>query len=855
VKLFSSKRRVIVAAAIVLLLFLFRPGASHLKLRIASSLSSGVGRAVEIGSAHLRLLPRPGFDLENLVVYDDPAFGAEPVLRASDVTAVLRLASLLRGRLEIARLELTEPSLNLVHGENGRWNVEALLERAARTPLAPTGNAKSEPRPEFPYIQATSARINFKYGPEKKPYALTNADFSLWQESENAWGVRLKAQPFRSDMNLNDTGVLRINGTWRRAAALRDTPLVFALEWSHAQLGQLTKLFTGNDQGWRGEVQLDATLLGTPAKLEIAGDSSIQDFRRYDLTSGRPLRLAAHCAGKYSSPDHAFHEVVCSAPVGSGRITLKGDLGLPGSHNYKLELTGENVPASAVVALAQRVKKNLPADLSASGTVRGDFSIHENAASGSGARAEGQGAIVDLRLASAANNAELGPETIPFVLSTEASSGRPAPKDRAARKSPSAMRAPEGLHLEFGPFPVALGRGVTATAYGWTNRSGYSLALAGESEIGRALRLARTFGIPALQAAAEGVAKVDLEVAGSWAAWGKGTASGFPGPQVTGTAKLHNVRVAVRGAAGPVEIASADLQLASDAARVDRLEAKAAGTSWTGSLDMPRGCGTPGGCQIHFNLHADRIALGELSEWASPRPKQRPWYRVLQASPQAGPAFLRSLRAAGRVIAERLQVRSLAATHVSANVNLENRKLDVSQLSADFFAGKHRGAWQADFSVQPAACGGSGSLIGISLAPLADTMKVQWIGGRASASYQIKGPCLADFWPAAEGSLQFDLRDGVLPHVSLTEDEGPLKIARLSGQARLRAAKIEMKDARLDSPSGKFHVSGTASLKRELDLKLAPAAGAPAGGYAITGPLARPRVAPLPGAEQARLKP
>ena len=197
-KFFSSKRRMaVVAAGILLALFWLRPGASQLKSRIVSSISAGVGRPVEIGSVHIRLLPQPGFDLENLVVYDDPAFGAEPILRASEVTAELRLMSLVRGRLEIARLDLTEPSLNLVHSESGRWNLEALLERTAHIPLAPTGKAKSEPRPGFPYIEATSARINFKNGPEKKPYALTNADFSLWQDSENTWGVRLKAQPVR----------------------------------------------------------------------------------------------------------------------------------------------------------------------------------------------------------------------------------------------------------------------------------------------------------------------------------------------------------------------------------------------------------------------------------------------------------------------------------------------------------------------------------------------------------------------------------------------------------------------------------------------------------------------------------
>src|SRR5215471_2559447 len=137
------------------MLFLVRPGASRLKSRIITSLSAAVGRPVDLGSVHVRLLPRPGFDLENLVVYDDPEFGAEPMLRASDVTADLRLMSLLRGRIEVARLDLTEPSLNLVHSETGRWNVETLLERASHTPLAPTGKAKSEPNPRFPYIECS----------------------------------------------------------------------------------------------------------------------------------------------------------------------------------------------------------------------------------------------------------------------------------------------------------------------------------------------------------------------------------------------------------------------------------------------------------------------------------------------------------------------------------------------------------------------------------------------------------------------------------------------------------------------------------------------------------------------------
>jgi len=119
VKILSSNRRIAAAAvAILLVLFLVRPGVSRLKLRLQTP-SAGTGTSGGYRSVQLRFLPRPGFDLENVIVYEDPAFGAEPMLRAAEVTAAVRWTSLVRGRLDISRLELTEPSLNLVRREDG----------------------------------------------------------------------------------------------------------------------------------------------------------------------------------------------------------------------------------------------------------------------------------------------------------------------------------------------------------------------------------------------------------------------------------------------------------------------------------------------------------------------------------------------------------------------------------------------------------------------------------------------------------------------------------------------------------------------------------------------------------------
>lgn len=863
-KLFSSRRRVVAAAVIILLaLFLLRPGASRLKNRITNSISRAVARPADIGSVHLRFLPRPGFDLENLVIYEDPAFGAEPMLRAPEVTAVLRLTSLLRGRVDIARLELAEPSLNLVRRADGRWNWEALLERSAQTPLAPTSKSKAESRPGFPYIEATSGRINFKAGQEKKSFALLNADFALWQESENTWGGRLHAEPLRTDMSLSDTGLLRVNGTWQRAGSLRETPLKFSLEWTRAQLGQLTKLLSGNDKGWRGEVQLDATLSGIPAAMQVTAEASIQDFHRYDLPNSEGLRLAAHCNASYSSAEAMLHDILCRAPVGDGMITLRGDAGLRGVRNADLSLELDSIPANSVAQLARRAKKNLPTDLRATGSVQGNFSMKENASS-PGPEFRGHGEIANLRLQSLGNKADLVQASIPFMLSSKFAGDHVAARPRwLSQASPQPSSIPDEMHLEYGPFPLMLGRPTPAQVRGWLGRSGYAMVVRGDAEVSRALHLASLLGLPAIKASVEGAAQVDLNIAGSWAETLSGTASGFSSPVLTGTAQLHNVRATLRGTNGPIEVSAAELHLLNDEVRVEKLSARAADARWTGSIVLPRGCGIPGACLVRFDLNAEETGIGDLRAWLSSEPSQRPWYAMLSTAEPAAPSFLQSLRAAGQVNVGELRIQNITADKVSASLDLDRGKLEISQLSADLLGGKHRGDWQIDSSAGSPTYKANGTLTGISLAQVAEAMHDPWISGTASGNYQItaSGANASAFWQSAAGELQFDVRDGALPHLALASNQDPLQISRWQAHARLRGGKIEIENSKLLSPAGTFEISGSASLARVLDLKLTRTPDGKPGAagslvYSITGTLAEPLVALTPAPEtQAQLKP
>jgi hypothetical protein len=823
---------------VLLALFLVRPGANRLRARIVNSISLALGRQVDVAAVNLRLLPRPGFELENFVIHDDPAFSAEPMLRAQEVTASLRIISLLRGRLEISRLNLTEPSLNLVRNNEGHWNLENLIERTAKIAVAPTSKAKTERRPGFPYIEADRGRINFKFGAEKKPYALTEADFALWQDSENAWGMRLKAQPVRTDFNLSDTGTVSVSGSWQRAASLRDTPLQFSLHWDRAQLGQVTKLTYGNDKGWRGGLEVSATLTGTPANLAILTAASVEDFRRYDIFGGGDLRLAIQCAGHYSTVDRALSDVGCNAPVGDGAVALTGRVDHPfSSRTYDLALTAQDLPIQSLIAVARHAKQGVPDDLIAAGRLNGNVKLRHGADSHVSEVAwEGRGETAGFELRSKVTKTELVLGKVPLSVS-------PAVDSRLASQI---VASPLETCLVVGPFNLALGRPAPAVVRGWASRSGYSFTVRGDAQLQRVLQVARTVGIPAPQTAAEGLAKIDLQIAGGW--------SGFAAPRATGKAQLRSIRADVRELNAPLEIVSANLTLAPDEISVQNLAAAIAGTSWQGSLSLPRPCAAPEPCSVHFDLHADEIATDRLNQLINPHVRKQPWYGFLSSS-AAGVPYLLAVHAVGKLTADHVVVRKLIGNRVSANVELNRGKLRVSDLRGDVLGGKHVGEWEADFTTKPPEYSGSGTLERVSLDQLSASMNDDWITGSATASYRVKtsGLDATELFASAVSTLKLEAGDGLLSHIALTEGTGPLQMQRLAALLSLRDGKFEIQEGKLETSAGIFQVSGTASLTRVLNLKLTRE-GAP--GFNVTGTLTEPHVSPIVSAEtQAALKP
>jgi hypothetical protein len=819
-----SRRWLGALAGLLLILFLFRPGVHPLQNRIADSISSALGRRVEMRKVRVHLLPRPGFDLEGLVIYDDPAISAEPMMRAEDVSARIRLSSLMRGRLEIATLSATEPSINLVRDRDGRWNLRSLLKRAEQISTAPTGKRMSERRPAFPYLEATHARINFKLGQEKKPYALTDADVALWQGSENSWGARLTAQPVRTDFNLTDTGLLRVNAAWQRASRLGEMPVQATLRWDGGQLGQITKLFTGRDRGWRGGVNLAASLSGTAESLLIRSQVTIEDFRRYDIVGGERVRLATECSGRFSRVEKALEDLSCESPVSGGAVRLRGNVTpLTVSPGYDLTLAVERVPLLPVLRLLRVAKKKLPADLAATG--RFDAELHAQRDTGGLLQLSGQGAVSDARVTANGGKDEITLGAVPFVLDNGT---RPS---KAGKTAPGRNdREPEEPHLRVGSVSLAMGGASPASAEGWVAASGYHLSLRGDAGLKSIFRLARIFGVPGLVPAAEGSARLDVSLSGAW--------QGFAEPMVLGTAQLRNVRAEVRGLNVPIEIASATVTLAPDTVTLERLSADTGNTHWNGSVTSPRHCAPS--CVVRFDLGADRLTTDSLVEWFTPHPAKRPWYRLLAANDAGGKSPLLGIQAEGTVRVNQLMLKKVAAGQVASRVDLDRGKITLTGLRGQVFQGTYQGTWVIDVSSVPARYQATGTLGNISLVPVTALMNDAWVTGTAEGKVFVTGSgnTISEFLSHADGKLQFVMRSGTLAHVEVPDAPKPLPVHRFAGDLRLKEGTWKLQAGKLESRDGIYQVSGTAA-RGGLDFVLTRGDQQT---WNVTGTLAKPRV-------------
>jgi len=815
--------RALLAAIAVLLLALFGPpliSINRYKGQITNLVSRSLGRPVHLSSVEARLLPWPGFVLYDLSVAEDPAYGAEPVLHANQVTASLRILPLLVGRPEIATISVDEASLNVVRAGPGRWNLDTLFRTAAAQAGGRAGADSGAPV-RLPTFEATDSRVDFKNGVEKLPFSLVDADMTVWQENPGEWRIRLRGQPARTDvsMYLEDTGVVRMEASVRRAPALREMPVHLDLDWRQAQLGQLARLVTGSDSGWRGDLTGELHLDGTADAAHVTTRLRASGVHREEFVPVSPLDFDANCSLLFHYTERSVENVLCDSPIGDGRVRLTGDK--PGNDappTFTVELN--RVPVEAGLDVLRTLRSGLQPDLAAAGTVSGKLEYAER--NTAGARPATREKPTGPHRARAAEE-EAGPLTggltVENLVLTGGGLKRPIQTARIglapATWAATRVQAGQGEAAVAGPADDIAGT-VAIPAGGATplvlslrfSLAGYQIGAHGQASIVRAREIAQAAGIPATAAlaslAGDPIA-VDLVAQGPWLpaeviAMGeaappetaaasqadKSPAAGTPvsltTDTLTGTVSVHNANWRADYLANHLQISEATLHLEEGSLRWDPMEFSYGPVKGTATLTLAEGCGQQEGplcvAELEPSFH---VAFGDLDaasvETALLGARERgtllstlierlhpstapPWPKmqgtVTASSLALGPVKLEKIKAELEILPDGAEVMGLNAGLLGGSVSLTGTLLKPA-------TDQDKPAYSLTADFENVDAKALGQLLGL-----------RWTGSSVSGNGKVDlaGYTDAELAESAKGRLHIETRIGAIGWPAKAQTEG-----------------------------------------------------------------------------------
>jgi hypothetical protein len=846
------QRREIIAAAVVLLALLIAIppliNVNHFRHTILHSISAGIGRPVEASAIGLQVFPRPGFVLHNLSVGEDPAYGAEPVMTAETVTAGLRASTLWHARVEIATLRFDAPSVNLVRNPDGEWNFESLLRNSPALHLrgAPTAK-KSGGRFPFPYIEATEARINFKFGAEKLPFSLERANLAVWKESTHEWRVRIRAYPVRTDLTVEDAGQIRGEGTLTTGGPLMNAPVRSSLEWRRVQLGEISRLLDGADNGWRGTVDWTGHAQGKLSDIALNSDIAIEEFHRAEFMPASEMDLAAHCVGRYARYQAEFDSIACDAPLGGGHIWLRGFAPAPlhGSHNKDLgapepalslpkdldfatrvstrkkivavqtehrpvappvEIAAQNVSAGFFLDLLRHIHPGVAPDASASGTVNGKADC---AWSGLHIPRSCTGRLRTTEVHFNLPHLEHPLAVSPLLLTSTSSANSPTVWTIA-------------------PARVSLGVASPASITGTMDGDGATLQVTGPADLSKLATLAQSLRIPAFSGQVQslhGNAQLALALTTAWIASPDQNAAAIsPGPTApspatglsrwSGSVQLRNATFKLAALPLPIELTTGRIDLADSGVEWTALNGTIAHIPFDGSIrwQTPREA-EHAACARSFALHTTNLNAAHFETvlrngvgGAGLFDRINPWAGATPQLPDINGTFQADVISAGK----------LSIRNASLQLHLKGQTAELNAISGKVFGGTVAG--------QPADANGIaiGSVHWGNDAP-AYTLRValkhiqpdkvsavwdeHWGGGTADATLDLntRGWSAQDLAKNANGNFTVDWVNGIL--------------VNSSGANTTRGAAI-IREATTASPLDKFERWTAKGLLRNKTLVL-----------------------------------
>jgi AsmA-like protein len=534
------------AAAVYVPLNFLRPG-------VERALGRGLGRRVEIANVYLAAFPAPGLSLDGVTIHEDPRAGIEPFAYVQTLEARLAPLGLLRGRLNFSSLRFGDATLNLVKTDEGPWNFQFFLDRAA------SGVARGSTPAELPSIKMRSGRVNFKFGQTKSVLFFDDADVDVSPGGGGTMELRFSGVPSRTDRSAQNFGHFFLRGT--SVASAQGQKMNLSVELEPSALDAVAHLFAPGGYAAPGVVALEAQIGGVASHLAVTGELQLdQRGGRTRLPYRGTLDLASQTLDLETAPQ---------APSVPLSIHLHAADLLSAPH-WEATADFRQAPLADFINAGRRMGAPLPEKLSGEGAVSGSVNYRPSGG------LSGDVEVRDLAL------------SMP---------GAPVVKAVVAAISIG------GNVISAGPAKVSVGEDESAEV-------GLNYGVAGA---GLDLKITtRELAIADLYSLGlEDVPLLDQISRGSWRGWVRYRKPPAAEGVWSGEYELRNARVTVDGLADSVRIQSALVSAYGPRISVTRLKASAGAVEFTGDYRWDPDAASPH--QFHFLVaNADLQELARL---------------------------------------------------------------------------------------------------------------------------------------------------------------------------------------------------------------------------------------------------
>jgi hypothetical protein len=785
--------------------------AERFRHRLEAALARTLHRQVTFSAVSVRLLPRPGFVIENAAIHDDPDFGSEPFVHVDRIECDMRWRTLLGARLDFSHFRLQHPNINLVRKVGGGWNVERLLIVSSAPAVAPgAGSSSSRVITGALDLEVEEGRVNFKLGENKKPLAITDLRAQLsFDPAHDHLRFRLLGYPVRTDLPLPTPGAVELTGEWTPGRDLGG-PLNAVVGAQEALVYDWAPLVTGRPTGLYGVMDAELRVTGSIRTLNFQGRGRLRELHRWDqIPPSDPLPWTMTVRGQLDRGRGRLVLETMEASFADSHLRISGTINrFPSSPELDLVLALERSRLEDLMALAGRLW-TLKGGVGIRGRVDGMLTLR-------GPWAEPRyGGFVGAR---------------EVVLNTRSAS---FPVSEVALRIDN-----RGARLA--PVRITLAPRVTLEAEGLLERGAeslpYELTLSTKAvPLRQVLNFGRALGVGALQ---------------GWDAVGSGTASFHlvgslrspARPALKGRAELRAARLVIPGFTEPINVPRASLQVNGDDIVVDPLLAVLGTCVFSGRLQHQGDRRSP----WTFDLHADHLDLEQGASWfvaLTPRQtisllQRLPGLGSFAAGRELASSLFSSLNARGRFSASTLAFRKTKLNNFSANVEVAGRVIRLTNAAFRVAGGQGRLSGRVDFTQSSPHLAADVSLSGIGVQSLVTHLPPVLDGAHGSMAatghLETAGLTEEEMRQNLEGHAKVIARDlslggfdpvGAFVRLAgvgaLEPLRGPVWFRSLTLNLQLQDRRVVLKKTTLESSGARLSLSGALAFDGPVNFHVA----------------------------------